>query len=331
MSIWANVTAGPELPAETVDAVVVGGGPAGYTAALYLARACAKPVVLAGVAAGGQLMDAGAVENFPGFPDGIDGPELMARMREQAERAGATVFAVDAEKIRYAGPGAAPVHEVVTASGVVRTRAVVLATGGAPRRLDLPGEAEMGGGKGVAYCAACEAPLFSGCDVAVVGGGDSAMEEALALAHHARRVHLIHRSGTFRCAPVMLQRVRHLPNVEVHTDAEVTALHADPAGKLARLTLRRATGESDLAVQGLFVAIGHTPRTSLGDGTLELTATGHIHTIGPGGETEQPGVFVAGDVADDRFRQAITAAGSGCAAALEAARYLEGIHGCAAS
>jgi len=283
--------------------------------------------VLAGAAPGGQLMDTGVVENFPGFPDGIDGPELMARMREQAERAGATVLTVDADQVRYAGPGAAPVHEVVTGSGVVRTRAVVLATGSTPRRLGLPGEAEMGGGNGVAYCAACEAPLFKGRDVAVVGGGDSAMEEALALAHHARRVHLIHRRHTFRCAPVMLERVRQLPRIQVHAGAEVTALHAGPAGRLARLTLRRPTGESDLAVQGLFIAIGHTPRTSLGDGAVALTASGHIHITGPGGATNIPGVFVAGDVADDRFRQAITAAGSGCAAALEAARYREGIHG----
>jgi thioredoxin reductase (NADPH) len=158
------------------------------------------------------------------------------------------------------------------------------------------------------------------------------MEEALALARHARRVHLIHRGDTFRCAPVMLERVRQLPQVTVHTGTEVSALHAGPAGKLARLTLRRTVSgdtadDSDLAVQGLFVAIGHTPRTSLGGGTLKLTATGHVHATGPGGATGKPGIFVAGDVTDGRFRQAITAAGSGCAAALEAARYLEGIHG----
>lgn len=326
MSIWANVTAGPSLPSETADAVVVGGGPAGYTAAIYLARARANPVVLAGTAPGGQLMDTGTVENFPGFPGGVDGPELMARMREQAEAAGATVFTLDAGKIRYAGPGPEPVHEIDTASGTVRARAVVLATGSAPRRLGLPGETELGGGNGVAYCAVCEAPLFSGQDVAVVGGGDSAMEETLALAHHARKVHLIHRRDTFRCAPVMLERVRKLRNVEIHAGAEVTALHSGPDGKLARLTLRTAAGDSDLAAQGLFIAIGHTPRTALADGTLELTATDHIHITGPGGATGTPGVFVAGDVADARFRQAITAAGAGCAAALEAARYLEGIH-----
>jgi len=295
--------------------------------------------VLAGVAPGGQLMDTGVVENFPGFPDGIDGPELMARMREQAERAGATVFLLDAEQIRYAAPdaapvheiataaGAAPVHEIVTAAGVIRTRTIVLATGSEPRRLGLAGEADLGGGNGIAYCAVCEAPLFKGRDVAVVGGGDSAMEEVLALAHHARRVHLIHRRDTFRCTPVLLDRVRRLPRVEVHTDTEVTALHADIAGRLARLTLRQPSGERDLAAQGLFVAIGHTPRTDLADGTMVLTATDHIHTTGHGGATDTPGVFVAGDVADGRFRQAITAAGAGCAAALETARYLEGSHG----
>jgi len=324
VSIWANVPAGPSLPAETVDSVVIGGGPAGYTAAIYLARSRANPVVLAGTAPGGQLMDTGAVENFPGFPGGVDGPELMARMREQAEEAGATVFTLDAEKIRYASAGDPAVHEIVTASGTVRARTVVLATGSAPRRLGLPGETELGGGNGVAYCAVCEAPLFAGRDVAVVGGGDSAMEEALALARHARRVHLVHRRDAFRCAPVMLERVRKLANVEIHSGAGVTALHAGPDGTLARLTLTGDTGDTDLPVQGLFIAIGHTPRSSLGDGTLELTPTDHLHISGPGGTTGAPGVFVAGDVADDRFRQAITAAGAGCAAALEAARYLEG-------
>ena len=331
MSIWANVPAGPALPAGTVDAVIIGGGPAGYTAAIYLARARASPVVLAGTAPGGQLMDTGAVENFPGFPGGIDGPELMTRMREQAEGAGAKVFTLDAGKIRYAGPGAEdPVHEVETESGTVRTRTVVLATGSAPRRLGLPGESELGGGNGVAYCAVCEAPLFKGLDVAVVGGGDSAMEETLALARHARRVHLVHRRDTFRCAPVMLERVRKLRNVEIHAGTSVVSLHAGQDGKLSRLALRdtvpgNTPGGRDLSVRGLFIAIGHTPRSDLGGGTLTLRPTDHFHVTGPGGATGTPGVFVAGDVTDDRFRQAITAAGAGCAAALETARYLEGI------
>ncbi|MCN9242362.1 FAD-dependent oxidoreductase [Streptomyces sp. RY43-2] len=338
MSIWANVAAGPTLPTDTVDAVVVGGGPAGWTAAVYLARACADTVVLAGTAPGGQLMDTGTVENFPGFPDGIDGPELMARMREQAERAGATVLTLDADEIRYAvGSDAdeiryavgssAPdkaVHEVVTADGTLRARAIVLATGSAPRRLGLPGESALGGGLGVAYCAVCEAPLFKGRDVAVVGGGDSAMEEVLALAQHARRVRLLHRHDSFRATPVLLKRVRQLRNVEIRTGLVVRALRRDDGGRLAGLTVERtATGATeDLAVQGLFVAIGHDPRTRLADRFLSLTATGHLHTTGPGGATELPGVFVAGDVADDRFRQAVTAAGAGCAAALETTRYL---------
>ncbi|MEV5986185.1 FAD-dependent oxidoreductase [Streptomyces sp. NPDC052051] len=331
MSIWANVAAGPTLPLDTVDAVVVGGGPAGWTAAVYLARACADTVVLAGTAPGGHLMDTGTVENFPGFPDGIDGPELMARMREQAERAGAKVLTLDAHEIRYAVGGSAPdkavheaVHEVVTADGTVRTRAIVLATGSAPRRLGLPGEAELGGGLGVAYCAVCEAPLFKGRDVAVVGGGDSAMEEVLALAPHARRVRLLHRGDSFRATPVLLKRVRELRNVEIATGRVVRALRRDDGGRLAGLSVERtATGETEhLAVQGLFVAIGHDPRTRLADGSLSLTATGHLHTTGPGGATELPGVFVAGDVADDRFRQAVTAAGAGCAAALETTRHL---------
>lgn len=303
MSIWANVTAGPALPTGTVDAVVVGGGPAGYTAAIYLARAMVDPVVLAGAAAGGQLMDAGVVENFPGFPEGIDGPELMARMREQAERAGATVLTLDATDVVYGADGGA--HDVVTADGVVRARAIVLATGSAPRRLGIPGELELGGGRGVAYCAVCEAPLFAGRDVVVVGGGDSAMEEVLALAKHARRIHLVHRSTRFRATPVMVERVRRLDNVEIHTGTTVSEARPGPDGHLAEVGLDDGRA---LAVQGLFVAIGHTPRTQL---------------LPP---VETPGVFVAGDVADDRFRQAITAAGAGCAAALDTTRYLEGSH-----
>lgn len=321
MSIWANAPAAPQLPTDPVDAVVVGGGPAGYTAAIYLGRAKAAVLVLAGSAAGGQLMDTGIVENFPGFPDGIDGPELMARMREQAERAGARVHTVDVTQIRYARTPDA-LHEVVTGSGSVHTRTVVLATGSAPRTLGLPGEDELRAGGGVAYCAVCEAPLFAGATVAVVGGGDSAMEEVLALAKHARRVHLVHRRDSFRAAPVLVEAVRRVPNVEITTGAVVTGLGADD-GRLARIDFTHDDGRtSHLAVQGLFVAIGHTPRTDLA-GPLTLSPTGHLHTTGPGGRTDLPGVFVAGDVTDDRFRQAVTAAGDGCAAALETIRHLE--------
>ncbi|MFI8090437.1 NAD(P)/FAD-dependent oxidoreductase [Streptomyces sp. NPDC086080] len=348
MSIWANVAAVPQLPTGIVDSVVVGAGPAGWTAAIYLARACAEPLVLTGTAPGGQLMDTGVVENFPGFPDGIDGPELMARMREQAERAGARVFGLDAEEIRYAtvryGTDGSPshegareaehenvrdaVHEIVTAEGTVRTRTVVLATGSRPRRLGLPGEGELGGNRGIAYCAVCEAPLFKGRDVAVVGGGDSAMEEVLALARYARRVRLIHRGERFRAAPVLLRRVRALPNVEITTGCVVRELRRGADGHLSGVGVERtATGEvTELPVQGLFVAIGHTPRIRLAEGVLPSTASGHLHTTGPGGATCLPGVFVAGDVADARFRQAVTAAGAGCAAALETTRYLEAVH-----
>ncbi|MQY09953.1 Thioredoxin reductase [Streptomyces sp. RB5] len=325
MSIWANVAPPPELP-DAVDAVVVGGGPAGCTAGLYLARACADTLVLAGTAPGGQLVDTGAVENYPGFPDGIDGPDLMARMREQTERAGARVLTEDAEAIRYATDGGP--HEIVTARGTVRTRAVVLATGSEPRRLGLPGEQELGAGGGVAYCAVCEAPLFKGRDVAVVGGGDSAMEEVLALTGHARRVHLVHRGDRFRATPVLLERVRALTDVSVRTAHVVRELRRGPDGRLSGLTLENtATGDTaPLAVQGLFVAIGHTPRTRLAGGVLPLAPTGHLHTTGPGGTTGLPGVFVAGDVTDARYRQAVTAAAAGCAAALETTRYLEGVH-----
>lgn len=322
MSIWANAPAAPELPTGPVDAVVVGGGPAGYTAAIYLGRAMAAPVVLAGSAAGGQLMDTGIVENFPGFPDGIDGPELMARMREQAERAGARIHALDVTRIRYSRtPGA--LHEVDTDSGSVLTRTIVLATGSSPRTLGLPGEDELRAGGGIAYCAVCEAPLYAGRTVAVVGGGDSAMEEVLALARHARRVHLVHRRDTFRAAPVLVEAVRRLANVEITTGAVVAGLDAGDDGRLAGIDLAHDDGRrSHLAVQGLFVAIGHTPRTDLA-GPLPLSPTGHLHTTGPGGHTGLPGVFVAGDVTDDRFRQAVTAAGDGCAAALETIRHLE--------
>jgi len=297
VSIWANAPAPPTLPSYA-DAVVVGGGPAGYTAAVYLARACRKPVVLAGTAAGGQLMDTGVVENFPGFPDGIDGPDLMARMREQAERAGATVLTLDAERIEYA-----ETHEIATAQGMIRTRAVVLATGSAPRRLGLAGEADT---EGVAYCAVCEAPLYAGRDVVVVGGGDSAMEEVLAVAKHARRVHLVHRRDAFRAAPVMVERVRSLTNVEITTGATVAELRRD-SGRLTGVALDDGTL---IDAQGLFVAVGHTRRDEL---------------LPPGGTDAVPGLFVAGDLADEVFRQAVTAAGSGCAAALTADRYLEGL------
>ncbi|MFC2434500.1 thioredoxin-disulfide reductase [Peptidiphaga sp.] len=303
------------------DVVIVGSGPAGWTAAIYSARAGFEPLVLAGtLEAGGALMTTTEVENFPGWPEGVLGPDLMERLQTQAERFGAQVEYEDAVELELDGE----VKTITTESGVYRARVVILALGSAYRKLGLDREAEFSG-KGVSYCATCDGFFFKGKEIAVVGGGDSAVTEALFLARFGSTVHVIHRRGELRASKVMADRLLAEPNVEVHWNKVVTALHGEATLESATLT-DTVTGEtSTLPVSGLFVAIGHDPRSAIVRGEVAVDDAGYILVDEPSTRTNAPGVFAAGDVVDHTYRQAVTAAGSGCRAALDAQSYLEGL------
>ncbi|MEU3228042.1 thioredoxin-disulfide reductase [Streptomyces sp. NPDC006976] len=302
------------------NVIVIGSGPAGYTAALYTARASLKPLVFEGaVTAGGALVQTTEVENFPGFRDGIMGPDLMDNMRAQAERFGAELVPDDIISVDLTGA----VKTVTDSAGTVhRARAVIVATGSQHRKLGLPGEDALSG-RGVSYCATCDGFFFREHDIVVVGGGDTAMEEATFLSRFAKSVTVVHRRDTLRASKTMQDRAFADPKISFAWNSEVAEIHED-GGKLAGLTLRdTVTGEtSRLPATGLFVAIGHDPRTELVTGQLDLDDEGYLKVASPSTRTNIPGVFGAGDVVDHTYRQAITAAGSGCAAALDAERHL---------
>lgn len=303
--------------------VIIGSGPAGYTAAIYAARANLQPVVIAGsVTAGGELMNTTDVENFPGFPEGIQGPDLMESMRAQAERFGAEVVYDDVTELRM-NPGA---HGITTALGAEYTaRAVILATGSAYRELGLPNEKALSG-HGVSWCATCDGFFFKDQEIAVVGGGDSAIEEATFLTRFASKVTLIHRRQELRASQAMQDRAKADPKLEFLLDSEVAEIHGEDA--LTGLTVRSTvTGEtSELPVTGLFVAIGSDPRTELFKDALEIRPDGYLAVDGRSSRTAVPGIFAAGDVIDPIYRQAITAAGSGCVAATDAEHYLASLN-----
>jgi thioredoxin reductase (NADPH) len=301
------------------NVIIIGSGPAGYTAALYTARASLKPLVFEGsVTAGGALMNTTEVENFPGFRDGILGPDLMDNMRAQAERFGAELVPDDVTAVDFSGD----VKKVIDSSGTEHlARAVIVTTGSQHRKLGLPREDELSG-RGVSWCATCDGFFFKDQDIAVIGGGDTAMEEATFLSRFAKSVSVVHRRDSLRASKAMQERAVADPKIRFVWDSEVAEIHGD--GKLSGLTLRNTrTGEtSELPVTGLFIAIGHDPRTELFKGILDLDAEGYLTVDSPSTRTNVPGVFAAGDVVDHTYRQAITAAGTGCSAALDAERYL---------
>jgi thioredoxin reductase (NADPH) len=300
------------------DVIVIGSGPAGYTAALYTARAQLTPVVFEGTSFGGALMTTTDVENYPGFRDGITGPELMDQMREQALRFGAHLLTDDVESVSLHGS----VKSVAADGQTYLARAVILAMGAAARYLYVPGEQELLG-RGVSSCATCDGFFFRDQDIAVVGGGDSAMEEATFLTRFARSVTIIHRRDEFRASKIMLNRARSNDKIRFMTNSVVVAVDGDTA--VSGLRLRDTSGaESRLAVTGLFVAIGHDPRSELVRGALDLDPDGYVLVQGNTTHTSLPGVFAAGDVVDRSYRQAVTAAGTGCAAAIDAERWLAG-------
>ena len=301
------------------DVVIVGSGPAGYTAAVYAARAQLFPLVFEGSQFGGALMTTTEVENYPGFPDGVDGPDLMEAMRKQAEHFGADLRADDVDAVDLAGP----VKTVRCGDETVRARAVILAMGAAPRYLGVPGERELLG-HGVSSCATCDGFFFRGKDIAVIGGGDSAMEEATFLTRFAASVTVVHRRAELRASPIMADRARRDPKIRWRWDSRVVEVLGDTT--VTGLALEHhPTGErSELAVAGMFVAVGHDPRSALVAGQLDLDERGYVRAEGRTTRTSLPGVFAAGDLVDHSYRQAITAAGSGCAAAIDAERYLAG-------
>ena len=309
-------------PGEIRDVIVIGSGPAGYTAALYLARAELKPLVFEGYVYGGALMTTTEVENFPGFPDGIDGPELMANMRVQAEKFGAELRSEDVEAVDLTGE-----IKSVTVSGVRHlARAIVLATGSAARYLNLPDEQRLIG-RGVSACATCDGAFFRDQDIAVVGGGDSAMEEATFLTRFASTVTVVHRREDFRASAIMLDRARNNPKIQWATNAAVTGVHGDQTVAGLTLTDTRTGDERPLPATGLFLAIGHDPRSELFREVVSTDEDGYVLTgVHAGAEagtgTNLAGVFACGDLVDRTYRQAITAAGSGCAAALDTQHYL---------
>ena len=300
------------------DVVIVGSGPAGYTAAIYAARAQLNPVILAGsVTAGGALMNTTEVENYPGFVTGIMGPELMTQMQEQAERFGADIRYEDVTALELEGY----VKRITTSDGVYETRTVIISTGSEYRHLGIDGEERLSG-HGVSYCATCDGFFFKDQDIVVVGGGDSAMEEATFLTRFARSVTVVHRRDELRASAVMAKRAQEDPKISFAWNSRVVELHGEDS--LTAVTLEdTVTGERRrLEASGLFVAIGQVPRSELVTDVLDLDEAGYIKVEAPSQRTRIPGVFACGDVADPTYQQAITAAGSGCRAALDAEHYL---------
>jgi len=307
---------------EIRNLIIIGSGPAGYTAAVYAARANLKPLVIEGVQSGGALMTTTEVENFPGFAGAIMGPELMDNMRKQAERFGAEFVTDDVTEVELTGP----VKRVVVGDEEYFAHAVILSTGSAWRPLGVPGEQEYLG-HGVSSCATCDGFFFRGKPIVVVGGGDSAMEEATFLTRFAESVTIVHRRDEFRASKIMAERALANPKITVRWNSLISEiLGAD--GKVCGVRLRDTTTgeESQLDVSGVFVAIGHDPRSALFRGQVDLDDSGYVLVEAPSSRTNVPGVFAAGDLVDHTYQQAVTAAGTGCVAALDAERYLASLH-----
>jgi thioredoxin reductase (NADPH) len=304
------------------NVVIVGSGPAGYTAALYTSRADLEPLVIEGFAWGGLLQQTTDVENYPGYPEGVLGPQMMQDFRDQAERFGARFVTDDATRIDLAAePGGT--HVVQVGDREIRARAVILAMGAEPKKLGVPGEEELAA-RGVSYCATCDAAFFRGAETIVVGGGDTAMEDATFLSKFAGKVTVVHRRDEFRASAIMLQRAREIENIELLTPYVVERFEPGDAGSLSAAVLRNVEDDSmkELPVTGAFVAIGHRPNSQLVENQLDVDPNGYVEVIGRSTKTKLPGVFAAGDLTDHVYRQAVTAAGTGCSAALDAEAYL---------
>jgi len=309
------------MKSEVENVIIVGSGPAGYTAALYTARANLEPLVIEGWMWGGLLQQTTDVENYPGYPQGVMGPQMMQDLRDQAERFGARFITENATRIEPGAEGEP--HTVWIDDEAYRARAVVLAMGAEHKKLGVPGEEELGG-RGVSYCATCDAAFFKEKGTIIVGGGDSAMEEAIFLSKFAAKVTIVNRRGEFRASKIMLERAREQENIEWLTPYVVDEFRAGDSGALNRALVRNLeTGETrELPMDGAFIAIGHEPQSEIVRDLVATDENGYVLTEGKSTRTDLPGVFAAGDLVDHTYRQAITAAGSGCQAALDAEWYL---------
>jgi thioredoxin reductase (NADPH) len=308
--------------ADVEQVIIIGSGPAGYTAALYTARANLEPLVIEGFRWGGLLQETTDVENYPGYPEGVMGPKMMQDLRDQAERFGTRFITDDATRVEVGTDGAP--HKVWVDDELYRTRAVILAMGAQHKKLGVPGEEELGG-RGVSFCATCDAAFYKEKQAIVVGGGDSAMEEAIFLAKFAGKVTIVNRRDEFRASRIMLDRARSVENIDWLTPYVVEEFSAGENGKsLEVVHLRNVeTGEAkELAVDGTFIAIGHEPQSEIVSDVVDLDEGGYVLTEGKSTRTSIPGIFAAGDLVDHTYRQAVTAAGSGCMAALDAEWYL---------
>ncbi len=307
---------------EVENVIIVGSGPAGYTAGLYTARANLRPLVIEGFAWGGLLQQTTDVENYPGFPDGVMGPEMMQKFRDQAERFGARLLTEQADRVELANePGG--LHSVWVGDTEHRARTIVLSMGAEHKKLGVSGEEELSG-RGVSYCATCDAAFFKQAPTIIVGGGDSAMEEAIFLSKFASKVTVVHRRDEFRASKIMLERARAQENIEFLTPYQVEEFVAGEHGALGHASLvNTVTGASlEIPVSGTFIAVGHEPQSELVRGQIDVDENGYVKTEGKSTRTNRPGVFAAGDLVDHTYRQAITAAASGCQAALDAEWYL---------
>jgi thioredoxin reductase (NADPH) len=303
------------------NVIIIGSGPAGYTAALYTARANLEPLVIEGWMWGGLLQQTTDVENFPGYPEGVEGPKMMQDLRDQAERFGARLVTENATRVELGEPGRP--HTVWIDDEPHRARAVILSMGAEHKKLGVPGEEELGG-RGVSYCATCDAAFYKDRETIIVGGGDSAMEEAIFLAKFSAKVTVVNRRHEFRASKIMLERARQLDNLEFLTPYVVEEFLAGESGQLGRARVRNVeTGEHhELPMSGAFIAIGHEPQSEIVEGLVATDEDGYVLTEGKSTRTNVPGVFAAGDLVDHTYRQAVTAAGSGCMAALDAEWYL---------
>jgi thioredoxin reductase (NADPH) len=307
--------------ADVENVIIIGSGPAGYTAALYTARANLSPLVIEGFMWGGLLQQTTEVENYPGYAQGVMGPQMMQDLRDQAERFGTRFITDNATRFEPGAEGEP--HTVWIEDEVYKARAVVLAMGAEHKKLGVPGEEELGG-RGVSYCATCDAAFFKDRATIIVGGGDSAMEEAIFLAKFSSKVIVVNRRDEFRASKIMLERAREVPNIEFLTPYVVEEFLAGEAGALDRARLRNVeTGETiEVPMDGAFIAIGHMPNSDLVKGIVDIDENGYVITEGKSTRTNVPGVFASGDLVDHTYRQAVTAAGSGCMGALDAEWYL---------
>ena len=303
------------------NVIIIGSGPAGYTAALYTARANLEPLVIEGWMWGGLLQQTTEVENYPGYPQGVMGPQMMQDLRDQAERFGARFVTENVTKFEPGSDGEP--HTVWVDEDEYKARSVVLAMGAEHKKLGVPGEEELGG-RGVSYCATCDAAFFKERETIIVGGGDSAMEEAIFLSKFSSKVTIVHRRDEFRASKIMLQRAQDAENIEFLTPYVVEEFLSGDGGALDRARVRNVeTGETrELPMSGAFIAIGHEPQSEIVEGIVETDENGYVLTEGKSTRTNAPGVFAAGDLVDHTYRQAVTAAGSGCMAALDAEWYL---------